>query len=62
MLTNNTDRGIIYYVVKEVEKMKKLVLMLRCVMRGNYKWAMCHLFNKNIFQYYDKNIVDIIFK
>jgi hypothetical protein len=42
--------------------MNKIKLVLKCLKAKNYKWALCHIFNKNIFQYCDKNIVDIIVK
>lgn len=42
--------------------MKKLILIVNCLKSKRYKWALCHLFNKNIFQYYNKSIIDIILK
>lgn len=42
--------------------MNKITLVLKCLKAKNYKWALCHIFNKNIFQYYNKSIIDIIFK
>lgn len=42
--------------------MKKIKLICKCLKGKNYKWALIHLKNKNIFEYYNKSILEILFK
>ena len=50
-----------YNIIREeVQYMKRLDLIVKCLKSKNYKWALCHLFNKSIFKYYNKSIIDII--
>ena len=42
--------------------MNKLILIVKCLVGGQYKWSLCHLFNKSIFKYYNKSILDIMFR
>ena len=37
--------------------MKKLILIIKCLKAKQYKWALLHLQNKNIFEEAKKNLI-----